>query len=272
MTATLPTCGPSTTGGPPRIRLDARPGAVYAYRVLGLDGFGYVGQARSPERRDRQHRGLAPQRDGVVREQPWADLIIGGMVILERGVWTDAELDAAELRHMHTLLPRLNMRDSVTPDRIPIYVQRQERDARDIAHGLPARDWAGPHGPGVVPLQRRVVVDPVTPVVPSLWSRFWATRLGRWLAERLYAAKRAAVLRLRRAGRWVVPRLALSVAACLALIVAAAYQDYPLPWNHAAVGGVGLVGGAEVGWRKLTRPKRRSGPQQRGRTNRRRVR
>jgi hypothetical protein len=170
--------GPATSppvAGPSRIR--ARYGAVYGYHLRdpatgGVRCDDYVGQARDPTRRDKQHRGELPQRDGQVREQPWSDLIVGWR-ILEQGVWTDAELDARERNWIAACRPRMNMVDNESnPNRIPIYEQRRQRDQRDAARGLPARDWRR------IPAQRTVVLLPA-----SVWAR-----VGRWLWQRLRQA------------------------------------------------------------------------------------
>lgn len=267
MTATLPTRGPSTpVGGPPRVRLDARPGAIYGYDVLDpatgvVHVNDYVGQARDPVRRDKQHRGQIPQRDGQIREQPWADLIVGGMRILEEGVWSDAEMDARELAWMAHCGSRINCQGNTNPDRIPIYVQRQQRDARDIARGLAPRDWSRSNvTPALVeigaPTSNTTWVQPRR----SLWSRFWATRAGRWLLAHLI-----------RAGQVAAALVAVWMAAALGL-----WLGLGMPARDGAKGAVGIAAAALgiAGWRKLTGPKRRRGRsrQHRTRTSRRRAR
>jgi hypothetical protein len=242
MTATLPQRGPTIPGGP-RVRVDARPGVVYGYNVRDhttgvVHPNDYIGQTRGLARRDRQHRGLAPQRDGTVREQPWSDLIDSGPHVLEAGVWTDVELDARELAWMAGRLPRLNCRDNETsPQRIPIYVQRQQRAQRDRARGLTTR-WTNPD----------LFTTPVLPhPAPSrtVLRRAVTSRPVRWL------------------GRHVAPWVAVWAALWLAGVVWAGW-----PTRDAA--GVACVGLAAAvgGWRKLARPRRRRGR----RPNRRRTR
>lgn len=251
MTATLPQQGPPEMGGLPRVRLDARPGSIYCYDVLdavtGVKVEGdYVGQSRNPVRRDKEHRGQLPQRDGQVREQPWADRIVGGQRILEQGVWTDAELDAAELAWMAHLQPRLNCRDSTTPDRIPIYVQRRQRDERDIAAGLAPRDWSRPSSI----VNSRPVPSGTDRPTPSVWARLSATSPVRWARRRLQVAARK-----------MLPWMAVWVVLAVVLVV----------WWHMPAGrdtaGAALAGTGAVwvGWRRLTRPRRRGSRQRRRR-------
>lgn len=128
-----------------------RPGSVYAYRTrrfdrdgMPLDGteIGYVGQTRQAlVARDGQHRGTRAQRDGTVKCQPFADLIDGEIVLLESGLWTDADLDRREMFHIGALRPRFNYVGNAGPHRVPIYEARRHRDNRDRARGLEARVW-----------------------------------------------------------------------------------------------------------------------------------
>lgn len=185
MTTTLPTGGPSTTGGP-QVRVDARPGHVYAYdvRIAGVVvEHAYIGRARDVARRDRQHRGLAPQRTGEIKEQPWADQIVR-LRVLASGVWTDADLDAEEVKLIHALGPVLNDRDNRhNPNRIPIYTQHVQRKERDPNWVIP--DW-GRRGP-VSP--RPETSCPVPgPSRGGLWTRLWATRAGRRVSVWLHRA------------------------------------------------------------------------------------
>jgi len=249
MTATVPRQGPPAQGGPPSV--DRRYGAVYCFDVrdhhTGLVHEGdYVGQSRVPELRDRQHRGLAPQRDGTVREQPWADLIVGPMRIVQAGMFTDAELDAAEVVWMAHYRSRLNCRDNPNPDRIPIYTQRDQRDARDVAAGLAPRDWARPAAR---------TVDPTAHVLPRStgWVRFWASPVGRWASAQLH-----------RAARTVGPWLAVWTVLLVTLVV---WAGMPVGQDPAGLAAAGTVA-CWAGWRKLTKPRRR--PTRR--TNRRRSR
>lgn len=227
MTATVPRHGPPAQGGPTAAR---RFGEIYAYDVRdhhtnAVMPHDYVGQSRVPELRDRQHRGLAPQRDGQVREQPWADRIAARRVLVS-GMFTDAELDAEELRLIRTLAPRLNARDNPNPNRIPIYTQHEQRKQRDPTWVIP--DWS-----------RRPAPRHVDPVVPprSFWSWLAATPAAR-------SAKR---------GLWrLAPWLAVAVAVWVALL----FQHVP-PSDAAPFAGVAAFG-LWAGWRRLTKPKART--------------
>ncbi len=127
-----------------------RPGAVYAHTTRRVDHYGmpgtgvedcYVGKSRDVARRTLQHAGQLPQRTGEVCEQPWWDLRVGEVRILEQGVWTDDELDARERYWIALLQPRFNDRDNPRPDRIRKLEARRHRDARDVAAGLQPRAW-----------------------------------------------------------------------------------------------------------------------------------
>jgi hypothetical protein len=128
-----------------------RPGTIYGYRTRcvhssGLPDTGteqaYVGQTRQQlADRDGQHRGQRPQRDGTVDCQPWSDLIGGGIYVVEQGLWDDDEIDVREQYWIARLRPRYNVVHGVD-GRIPKYVARRHRDARDLARGLTPRDWA----------------------------------------------------------------------------------------------------------------------------------
>jgi hypothetical protein len=220
----------ATTHRRPSVATQRRLGSVYCYDVRDhLTGFvhlaDYIGRARDPQRRDQQHRGLAPQRDGVVRPQPWDDLIAGGMRILDQGWWTDDELDARERYWIGVLQPRLNYRDNEhNPDRIPIWLQRQQRDARDLAAGLTPRDWTRPTTPALPRSQpSRRVLSRLATSRPARW--LWRT-VGPWAAI------------------WVVQWL-----------VGVLWADWGAQ-DAAGAASLGLLA-AIAGWRKLTRPKRR---------------
>jgi hypothetical protein len=197
----------------------------------------YVGQSRVPDLRDRQHRGLAPQRDGVVREQPWADRIVGPMRILEAGMFTDTELDAAEQVWMVHHQSRLNCRDNPNPDRIPIYEQRRQRDQRDIALGLAPRDWSRP-----TTAVRQIPSRTVQPPTPN-WARHTAGRVTPWAGRQL-----------RTAARTVLPWVAVWAALAVALIL---WADMPAGQDSTGLALAG-TGAVYAGWRKITRPKRRN--------------
>jgi hypothetical protein len=205
-------------------------GAIYGYDVRdhhtgAVHPRDYVGQSRVPELRDRQHRGLAPQRDGQVREQPWADRIVGGQQILASGMFTDDELDAEEIRLIHALRPRLNCRDNPNPNRIPIYVQHEQRKLRDPNWVMP--DWSRP---------RRSVRTVARNPLAALW---------RWLL---------ATLPFRVACLWVV--LALLIAVGVGWGFAELGQPLPL-WWAAGLGGVGAVAPIVKWWKTIRRWLRR---------------
>ncbi len=245
VTATIPRRGPPAQGVPPStVR---RYGAVYAFDVRDhhtgqVHEGDYVGQSRVPELRDRQHRGLAPQRDGTVREQPWADRIEGPMRIVQAGMFTDAELDAAEVAWMARYRSRLNFRDNPNPVKIPIPVQQRQRDQRDIAAGLTPRDWTRP---------TPRTVDPTGHILHRSTgsARFWASPVGRWASRRLKAA---------------TPWTAVWTVLWLGLLVGA---HQPATWDTCGVAAAGTALTYAL-WRKATRPRRR--PTRR--TNRRRSR
>lgn len=243
MTATLPQAGPPTQGGP---RLGARYGAIYAYDVLDHHNGhvvpdDYVGQSRTPGLRDRQHRGLAPQRDGQVREQPWADLIVGGQRIVAEGCWTDEQLDAAEARHIATRQPRYNIQlNWANPNRIKPWEAETQRAERDADRARNARAAAVAHLP------------------------WWRQMLGRAAFATRQATDRAVHATTARIKAGVVaalPWLAAAAGFGLAGVLWAG-------WTAEDAAGVAVAGAAAgwLGWRKLTRPTRR------GRTTRRRTR
>lgn len=255
MTATLPQQGPPTSGGPSPT--DRRYGAIYGYDVADhhtnvVHEGDYVGQSRVPELRDRQHRGLAPQRDGQVREQPWADRIVGPMRILQAGMFTDAELDAAELAWMVRCGSRLNCRDSVNPNRIPIYTQRQQRDERDIAAGLQPRDWSRPAVSRTV-LSRPVPAGTVPPT-GSVWTWLSGCSPVRSAKRRLHIAA-AAVL------PWLVGVPAVWATLWLVAVLALHQPARQAASNvtSALIGAAILYGLGRAWWANRTRPKRQIG-------------
>lgn len=110
-----------------------RPGAVYginlldpATRAVRMD---YVGQTRQKGRaREMQHRD----------DKPWEDLIVGSMVVLAEGVWTDTELDRQEQAAIRRIRPRMNYEHNLrNPERVEIWRQKELRWARDDAAGRP---------------------------------------------------------------------------------------------------------------------------------------
>ncbi len=203
----------------------ARLGFVYAYdvRIGGVVvANAYIGRARDVQRRDRQHRGLAPQRDGVVREQPWADQIVR-LRVLRTGVWTDAELDAEEVRLIHTLRPVLNDKDNrLNPNRIPIYVQHEQRKLRDP-------NW-------VIPAWRR----PVQPAKRSLLAALWG-----WLS---------ATLPFRAFVSWLL----LTLAVCVAVAWGSHAVGHRAPVEAALVLGAAVSLGLHIWqWKRIRRWLRR---------------
>ncbi len=205
----------------------ARLGHIYAYdvRIGGVVvEHAYIGRARDVERRDRQHRGLAPQRDGVVREQPWADRIVR-LRVLATGVWTDAELDAEEVRLIHALRPVLNARDNPNPNRIPIYTQHEQRKARDPNWVIP--DWSRPSRP--------TQPAPRSPLV-ALW---------RWLS---------ATLPFRAFVSWLL----LTLTVCVAVAWGSHALGHRAPVEAALVAGAALSLSAHVKfWKPIRRRLRR---------------
>lgn len=121
------------------IRIDPETGAPR----LRID---YVGQSRQRlPAREEQHRD----------EKPWADLIVR-FVILERGLWTQDELDEREVHWIHRISPRYNATHNLSnPERIEIWSparrewrQMEQRWARDDARRPPAVDTPGPADAG----------------------------------------------------------------------------------------------------------------------------
>lgn len=129
-----------------------RQGVIYGYNTLAQDSatggqveVGYVGQTIQPlASRDRQHRGLAPQPDGTPAKcQPWSDIIVGGVYIIEQGSWTCDEIDEREEFHIRRLRPRYNSTHNGSNEwRVPLAVAQRQRDERDRRAGLEPRDWS----------------------------------------------------------------------------------------------------------------------------------
>lgn len=178
----------------PRQRADARRlGIVYAYDTLKVDQrgvvsntgieVGYVGKTvQKLSARDDQHRGIAGGPDGAPAKcQPWSDLIVGGVRILEQGMWTDAELADRERFWIEQLRPAYNHEFNLgNPGRVPIFVARRQRDVRDEARGVTAQQWAP------TPTRRRW-----WPLVTRLVRSRWLWRAVAFLAV-LAAVSRAA--------------------------------------------------------------------------------
>jgi hypothetical protein len=104
-----------------------RRGIVYGINVVhpstGRVMLGYVGQTRQTlEARETQHREV----------QPWADTIVGRAYVIEVGWWTDVELDAREVWHIHRWLPLYNIEHNMAnPWRIPPWTAVEQRQARE---------------------------------------------------------------------------------------------------------------------------------------------
>jgi hypothetical protein len=153
-----------------------RKGAVYAFTTLrvhesgpqvglvlnGTTEDGYVGKTRQTlAQREQQHRGGSADGEPVqgedIEEQPWWEITVGGIRLLEQGSWTDDELAEREQYWIDRLEPRYNFMLNRNPRRIPKPVAREHRDNRDRAKGLEARQWPA------FSTQRSVRVDPVKP-------------------------------------------------------------------------------------------------------------
>jgi hypothetical protein len=195
-----------------------RPGTVYGVNVLdpatGQVHVDYVGQTRQQLlSRERQHRD----------ERPFSDLIVGDAFAVEQGMWTDAELDEREVFHIKRLRPRFNHDDNLdNPARVPIWKQREERDARDRAKGITPRPWPAPR------------VDPVVPRRAAKRRRL----SPRWRRRRNWAAGLA--------GLWLVLTLCLWSVDANWLHAGAPGRTYPI----VAAGLAGLLPVWQVGRRK----------------------
>ncbi len=180
----------------PRQRTQRRLGTVYAYDTLCVDEHGlvantgvevgYVGKTvQRLSARDDQHRGIAGGPDGTPAKcQPFSDLIVGGVRVIEQGMWTEEELAERERFHIGRLRPRYNHEfNGSNPLRVPIYVARQQRDARDAARGVVPQQWAPTRQPAR--RWRRLLRSPWT-----WWLSGWlATVVGAlvavsWLSDR----------------------------------------------------------------------------------------
>lgn len=130
---------------------------------LVLDGTtedGYVGKTRQTlAQREQQHRGGSADGEPVpgedLEEQPWWDISVGGIQLLEQGFWTDDELAERETFWIHQVKPRYNYVENLdNKNRIPKFTAREHRDNRDRAKGLTPRQWApfkSQSGPAVRP-------------------------------------------------------------------------------------------------------------------------
>lgn len=227
LTATLPQRGPSiTVGGPTAARPVSLLREYRLYRFFDDAGrLLYVGiTGRQTLERLLEH----------VRSKGWAP----DMACWERDprIWhTEAEVLAVEKATIVT-----------------------ERPVHNVAHNgnNPGRPAAR---------QQSVRADPTatprrTASGPSLWSRFWSTRFGRWLLAKLtYAGKVAAA--------WA----ALALTAWIAVAVLAVKVGSPMPWQDSAGAGGFLACAAVGAWavrrsNRKTRQTRRASNRRRPRT------
>lgn len=215
-----------------------RPGIIYGIDTWRIDPVtwqvtrqvevGYVGQTRQAlEAREGQH----------LVAQPFSDVIVGRAYIIAQGMYTDAELDAAEKLHILTRLPRYNIEHNMgNPHRIPPWTAVAQRQAREPG-------WTPPVKGGWIPRQRGVQVVAVDP--PSALARWWVRR--RWWVYGLAALW----LALFAGVCWLAaPRLDDGDTATVA--AAGATAPFVLTWAEVMRRRV------RAWWRRTTRPKRRS--------------
>lgn len=197
---------------------------MYGYRTLRPEAnyttieLGYVGQTRQRLRsRDIQHREV----------QPFADIIVGEPYVIAQGMWTDAELDAAEQAAILRLRPRYNIDHNWgNPNRIQPWVAKQQRQGRDQAAG-------------------RVVWHPPQPATAA--GRGWVVRTAKWVT--------APVVRWwDRQWPWIAAWVVVFFAVALGLRAVAPEVE---PEGAAVLGFVAASG---VLWRTRSRrkPRRRS--------------
>lgn len=182
----------------------------------------YVGKSvQQLDARERQHRG--PEWDTDPQEQPWSDLIVGKPFILEKGMWTAAELDAREQFWIREVKPRYNdMFNRGNPERIPRDVARAQREARDAAKGVVAASWK-PSRPVVRPRPLR----PIARVSGS--QRKHLTAATTWAA--LSAASWWAATTYGGLGGWVAPLAGTLAAVVLMAAVALTAAELKRWWN-----------------------------------------
>lgn len=170
------TTTPTKPRAPRRTYQGRRDAYVYAYVGLKVDKYGnlidgeleilYVGQTvQTLAARDDQHDGTILPDGTLLKCQPWYDLVVGGIQIVERGVWTQGELDAREQFWIHKLGPRYNHDFNLAlPNRIPIPEARRQREARCAALGIAPPVWSRDALPAAVPPSRlrRILRHPVT--------------------------------------------------------------------------------------------------------------
>lgn len=208
------------------------------YRIMVLDPatnyttvrLGYIGEtARTAFTRFIEH----------LYEQPWADTIVGPPRVDPRMfVGKDAVL-AAEKAAVEAELPLYNIEWNMgNPHRIPPWVMREQRQARDP-------QWVPEPKKGGPPRQRTTI--PAS-VAPSALSRWWARR--RWWVVGLTAL-------------WT----ALFVACCRLVLMVTDDASASTVGLSSAIGATTpfVLTAAEITrrrvrtwWRRVTRPKRRS--------------
>lgn len=185
-----------------------RKGRVYLFTTLRiqesgpdagmvLDGTtedGYVGKTRQTlAQREQQHRGGSADGEPVpgedLEEQPWWDVTVGGIQLVEQGVWTDDELAERERYWIRQIKPRYNYIDNcANKQRIPKPVAREHRDCRDRAKGLAPRQWqpfSTQRGTAAIPVKALWRSARKLPRLSPRWRRRrnWALGIaGLWLA------------------------------------------------------------------------------------------
>lgn len=163
---------------------------------LVLDGStedGYVGKTRQTlAQREQQHRGGAAYGEPIVgedlEEQAWWDISVGGIRLLEQGMWTDDELHEREQYWIDRLEPRYNYQLNRSPRRFPKYTAREHRDNRDRAKGLERRQWppfstqrTRPPAPSPTPARRAPAAVRRRNTVLG-YAGAWALQAGLWWA------------------------------------------------------------------------------------------
>lgn len=176
----------------------ARPGRLYLILTLPVDAFGnvipgppevgYIGQTRQQVwQRGDQHRAC----------QPFADIIVGDVLLLDQGVWTDEQLSAREEMWIRNGVsvggrprqrPRYNHDCNLdNPDRIEIWRAVEHRQRREPG-------WQPPKDRAWVPRQR----------VPVRPARTRPGVVGWWERHRWWVAGWVALWLLLTAGMWWV--------------------------------------------------------------------
>lgn len=158
-----------------------RPGVVYGLDVIDHESWmagtpvimpnDYVGQTRQKGRaRENQHRDT----------QAFSDLIVGSPRVLWEGLCTDAELDAIEARFIREgvngVRPRLNyLLNEDNPERIPKWIQKDQRHARDDQAGRPRWQPVDQRArTGLLDAPAWVDRRTAAPVQPSRLTRSWS--------------------------------------------------------------------------------------------------